>query len=54
MKKDKWYNKILGYDTEAKEMGFKDKRLEVYELFKKNRYKKPSEREEQSFIKKNI
>ena len=39
MKEVKWYNKILNSEQKKEELYLKNKRLEIYELFKKNKYK---------------
>ena len=40
----KWYNKILGIEEDSYKESYRDKRIEIYELFKKNKYKKSSEK----------
>jgi len=46
MKKEKWYRNILGVEDEIEEVNYKRKRMEVYELFRKNKYKRSSEKKE--------
>ena len=43
MDNNKWYNKILGLQEDSYKVNYRDKRVEIYELFKKNKYKKPPE-----------
>ena len=40
----KWYNKILGIQEDSYKVNYRDKRIEIYELFKKNKYKKSPEK----------
>lgn len=39
MENSKWYNKILGLPEGNHKVNHRDKRVEIYELFKKNKYK---------------
>ena len=41
MENGKWYNKILGLPEDNHKVNYRDKRVEIYELFKKNKNKKP-------------
>ena len=40
----KWYHKILGVQEDSYKESYRDKRIEIYELFKKNKYKKLPEK----------
>ena len=40
MEDSKWYNKILGIQEDNYKVNYRDKKIEIYELFKKNKYKK--------------
>jgi hypothetical protein len=44
MENSKWYNKILGIQEDTDKVNYRDKRIEIYELFKKNKYKKSPEK----------
>ena len=44
MEYSKWYNKILGLQVDTDKVSYRDKRIEIYELFKKNKYKKSPEK----------
>lgn len=44
MEYSKWYNKILGLQEDSCKVNYRDKRIEIYELFKKNKYKKSPEK----------
>ena len=44
MEYSKWYNKILGLQEDSCKVNYRDKRIEIYELFKKNQYKKQVEK----------
>ena len=44
MEYSKWYNKILGLQEDTDKVNYRDKRIEIYELFKKNKYKKSPEK----------
>ena len=48
MENSKWYNKILGLPEDNHKVNHRDKRVEIYELFKKNKYKKPHEKSRQN------
>tara|TARA_B110000285_G_scaffold64883_1_gene74551 strand:+ start:1190 stop:1348 length:159 start_codon:yes stop_codon:yes gene_type:complete len=41
MKDNKWYNKLFGIEEEIEDNNYQRKRMEVYELFKKNKFKRP-------------
>ena len=45
MKKEKWYSKLFGVEPSHEELKFKSQRLEVYELFKKNKFKTEEEKQ---------
>jgi hypothetical protein len=44
MEDSKWYSKILGLQEDSYKVNYRDKRIEIYELFKKNKYKKSPEK----------
>ena len=44
MEYSKWYNKIFGLQEDSCKVNYRDKRIEIYELFKKNKYKKSPEK----------
>tara|TARA_B110000285_G_scaffold167494_1_gene187220 strand:+ start:530 stop:691 length:162 start_codon:yes stop_codon:yes gene_type:complete len=44
MEDSKWYNKILGIQEDNYKVNYRDKKIEIYELFKKNKYKKATEK----------
>lgn len=39
MENSKWYNKLLGLQEDIHKVNYRDRRFEIYELFKKNKYK---------------
>lgn len=40
MEYNKWYHKMLGLQENSCKVNYRNKRIEVYELFKKNKFKR--------------
>lgn len=53
MKESKWYNRVFGSKAEIEHPIFRQRHLEAYELFKKNKFKeeKTPEKPKGTFIK---